>query len=126
MRFHHYALEVKNIEESIAFYKKYLGFQEECRMDFLEEEIVFLTLKDFRLELLSSHQKNDRLTHLCFEVNSLQDVMNQFGDCRKIEGPYKLENHWETVFYEGPNQEILEFLQVPPLYNSSLKSTHKL
>lgn len=114
MRFHHYALEVKNIEESVAFYKKYLGFQEECRMYFLEEEIVFLTLKDFRIELLSGHQKIDRLTHLCFEVKHLQDVMNRFGDYRKIDGPYKLENGWETIFYEGPNQEILEFLQVTP------------
>jgi len=114
MRFHHYALEVNNIEKSMAFYKKYLDLKEEKRLFFMGEKIVFLASGDFRLELISGQQKNDKTTHICFEVNDLHEVMNRFDDIRKIEGPYKLQNGWETVFFEGPNQEILEFLQVRP------------
>ena len=58
MRFHHYGLEVNNLEKSIAFYKETLGLQEESRIFFMEEEIVFLAAKDFRLELISNqHEK---------------------------------------------------------------------
>lgn len=112
MRFHHYALEVTNLEESIAFYKKYLGFLEEYRMNFMEDEIVFLILEDIRLELIPGQNLANQTTHLCFEVNSLHQVMDRFKDYKKIEGPYKLDNGWQTIFYEGPNQEILEFLQI--------------
>ncbi|MFF2450178.1 VOC family protein [Neobacillus sp. NPDC058068] len=112
MRFHHYAMEVNNLENSIAFYQKYLGFQEESRMFLMGEEIVFLSLGDFRLELISGQQESEKSAHICFEVNDLAKVIKRFEDNRKIDGPYKLENGWETVFYEGPNQEIIEFLQV--------------
>ncbi|EKN69133.1 hypothetical protein BABA_11181 [Neobacillus bataviensis LMG 21833] len=114
MRFHHYALEVKNIEEAISFYKRYLGFQEENRMLFMEEEIVFLVMGDFRLELISGRQAVEQMAHICFEVSSLCEVMDRFADVRKIEGPYELDNGWNTVFYEGPNREIIEFLQTKP------------
>ncbi|MFK9094924.1 VOC family protein [Bacillus salipaludis] len=111
MRFHHYALEVKNMEESLAFYKKYLSFQEESRFSYMGEEIVFLVLGDFRLESISGRQAIDQTAHICFEVSSVREVMNRFAEVRKIEGPYELDNGWNTVFYEGPDREIIEFLQ---------------
>lgn len=111
MRFHHYALEVHELEEATAIYKSYFGFQEEGRLSFMDEEIVFLVSGDFRLELISGPQQNERNTHLCFEVDNLPDMMKKLDDETRIEGPYKLPNGWETVFYEGPNQEIIEFLQ---------------
>ena len=114
MRFHHYGLEVDNLEESVAFYKKHLGLQEEDRIFFMGEEIVFLAAGDLRIELISN-QSEDKYTHICFEVNDLKEVINQFDGHRKIEGPYKLENGWETIFYEGPNTEVIEFLQVRPV-----------
>ena len=30
----------------------------------------------------------------------------------RIEGPFKLKNGWETVFYQGPDNEVIEFLQM--------------
>jgi catechol 2,3-dioxygenase-like lactoylglutathione lyase family enzyme len=110
MRFHHYGLEVNHLEESVDFYKKHLGLQEENRISFMGEEIVFLVAGNFRLELISNQFKK-KTTHLCFEVSALDEVINQFDSLQKIEGPYKLDNDWETVFYEGPNQEIVEFLK---------------
>ncbi|WHY67276.1 VOC family protein [Neobacillus sp. SuZ13] len=113
MRFHHYGLEVNNLEESVAFYKKHLGLQEECRIFFMGEIIVFLTAGNFRLELISNRHE-EKHAHLCFEVNDLNEVIDQFNGNRKIEGPYKLTNGWETLFYEGPNNEVIEFLQAKP------------
>jgi lactoylglutathione lyase len=113
MRFHHYGIEVNNLEESIAFYKKHMVLQEESRIFFMGEELVFLATNDFRLELISNQHENKN-PHLCFEVGDLNEVMKEFDSNKKIEGPYKLQNGWKTVFYEGPNQEVIEFLQVKP------------
>ena len=111
MRFHHYGLEVDNLEESVAFYKKHLMLQEESRIFFMGEKIVLLTAGDFRLELISN-QHEEKNAHLCFEVNDLSEALELFNSHQKIEGPYKLENGWKTIFYEGPNNTIIEFLQV--------------
>ena len=111
MRFHHFAIEVENLEESITFYKKLLGLKIENRFSFFDEEIVFLTSENFRLELVET-PKDDKTTHICFEVSNLHEVMNQFDHRQKLEGPYKLKNGWETIFYKGPNQEIIEFIQI--------------
>ncbi|MCC3358925.1 VOC family protein [Bacillus sp. REN16] len=108
MKLHHYGLEVRNLDESVDFYKNQLGFLEEQRFRFMEEDIVFLTLGDFRLELIAGHTLN---AHICFEVNNLDCTMTMLTGLRKIEGPYHLDNGWKTAFYEGPTKEILEFLQ---------------
>lgn len=111
MRLHHYAMEVNNLEEAIAFYQKYLGFHTENRISFLGEEIVFMVSEDLRIELISNQQEK-KMTHLCFEVLDLHEVMNRLDINRKVEGPYTLQNGWKTVFFEGPNQEMIEFLQI--------------
>lgn len=111
VRFHHVGLEVGNFEESVEYYKQLFNLEVEDQFSFLGEEVVFLATGDFRLELVSNTHESKE-THICFEVENLQNVMKQFRYGRKIEGPFKLENGWETVFYEGPNQEIIEFLQI--------------
>lgn len=108
MKLHHYGLEVSNLEDSVNFYKNLLGFTEEKRFRFMEEEIVFLTLDDFRVELIASNTLN---AHICFEVSNLDRIMTMLAGLQKLEGPYKLDNGWQTVFYEGPSKELLEFLQ---------------
>lgn len=115
MRFHHFAIEVTDLETSIAFYQKYLCLLEEVRLQFKKENIVFLTRNEFRLELISGGQHNvSQGVHICFEVDSVEELMKFFRDDGLFasEGPYKLQNGWETVFYEGPDNEIIEFLQV--------------
>ncbi len=112
MKLHHIGINVSHLQKSIVFYKSQFGFEEESHFIFMEEEIVFLTLGDFRLELVSSNEKNQLNTHICFEVNNLTDVLAKSKTLRKMEGPYELDNGWQTVFYEGPNQEIVELLQV--------------
>lgn len=111
MHFHHLGIEVPNLEKSISFYQKLFDFEVETRFSFMNEEIVFLASRDFPLELIES-QEEEKTVHICFEVPNLHEVMNQFHCTQKLEGPYKLDNGWETVFYEGPNQEIIEFIQI--------------
>jgi len=111
MKLHHVGVNVSHLRNSIEFFKREFGFEIESHFIFMEEEIVFLTLGDFRLELVSSNEENQFNTHICFEVNKLIDVMARCKALRKMEGPYELDNGWLTVFYEGPNQEIVEFLQ---------------
>jgi lactoylglutathione lyase len=109
MRFHHFAIEVKDLETSIAFYQKYMALSEEARISFNHEEIVFLTSENFRLELISGGERhNSHGVHICFEVDTIA-TFNHNG-LSAIEGPYKLYNGWETVFYHGPDQEVIEFL----------------
>lgn len=116
MKFHHYAIEVRDIEESVSFYKKYFGLKEEYRLFMLNEEIVFLASSDFRVELISGGQQNATPNHICFEVANLNEAMGKFADIKKVEGPYQLKNGWRTVFFEGPNQEIIELLQTSSRY----------
>ncbi|MHC8515426.1 VOC family protein [Sporosarcina sp. ITBMC105] len=111
MRFHHVGLEVTNLEKSMAFYQQLLNLEIETRFSFMNEDIVFLGSKDYRLELIET-QEDVRTVHICFEVPNLHEVMNQFHRTQKLEGPYELENGWQTVFYEGPNREIIEFIQI--------------
>lgn len=115
MYFHHFAIEVKDLETSIAFYQKYLGLHEEVRLQFSKENIVFLERNEFRLELISGGQQNlSQGVHICFAVDSVEEIMKSFREdgILAAEGLYKLQNGWETVFYEGPDNEIIELLQV--------------
>lgn len=115
MRYHHFAIEVKDLETSIAFYQKNLGLSEEGRLLFRKENIVFLSKNSFRLELISGGQPNvSQGVHIGLEVDNLQEVIKIFNKngISAIEGPYKLENGWETVFYQGPDNEVIEFLQI--------------
>ncbi|MFJ5758158.1 VOC family protein [Neobacillus sp. NPDC093182] len=117
MRLHHFAIEVKDLETSASFYQKYFGLQEERRFLFNGEKIIFLKADDFRLELISSTEQsssNPPSVHLCFEVDSINEVTKSFNEngIFAIEGPYKLENGWKTVFYQGPDNEVIEFIQI--------------
>jgi lactoylglutathione lyase len=117
MRFHHLAIEVKELEISAAFYQKYFGLKEERRFHFDGEKIIFLKADGFRLELISTTEQsfnNPSSIHLCFEVDSINEVTKRFHEngIFAIEGPYTLENGWETIFYQGPDNEVIEFMQI--------------
>ncbi|MEH7245472.1 VOC family protein [Neobacillus niacini] len=115
MHLHHFAIEVEDLDTSIAFYQEFIGLSEEVRISFQDEEIVFLANADFKLELISGGQQQDsKGIHICFEVDRIQEVINHFKNKRilALEGPYKLKNGWETVFYNGPDNEVIEFLQI--------------
>ncbi|MCM3664992.1 VOC family protein [Mesobacillus subterraneus] len=120
MRIHHFAMEVKDLALSKTFYENVLGFKEHSKPTFLGEKIVFLELAGFKLELTELIGNNKQTiidrehVHLCFEVDDLREKIRRFEEMHIApeEGPYQLNNGWETVFYQGPDNEILEFLEI--------------
>ncbi|WP_160118341.1 VOC family protein [Bacillus sp. V59.32b] len=117
MKFHHIALEVKDIEVSRSFYQDYLGLEEETQFELMGGKIAFLTLGNLRIELIqtqdSEHVTSGRI-HLCFEVKDMEHALIRLiKDGYYItEGPYFLANGWKTFFSTGPDAEILEFLEI--------------
>ncbi|MEH7443769.1 VOC family protein [Bacillus sp. JJ1122] len=115
MRIHHFALEVKNLEAAKTFYENLLGFKEYLRTSFQEEEIIFLNLNGFMIELIANNQNSliGEHVHLCFEVDDIEEQIRKLAESSLLpsEGPYSMENGWKTVFYQGTDNEIIEFIQ---------------
>lgn len=111
MNVHHIGIETKDIEKSRRFYEQ-LGFQMKDRMVLMGEELLFLTLGDFTLELIAQEtEKEAGNTHLCLEVTDLKEHAEIVENSTTIEGPYLLENGWNTLFIKGPSGEIVELVQ---------------
>lgn len=116
MNVHHIGIETKDIERSRQFYQQ-LGFQLRARMLLMGEEVIFLTLGDFTLELVEQKTEMVSIPHLCLEVSDIAKssaLLIQKGT-PILEGPFLLENGWKTLFFEGPFGETLELLQTIPL-----------
>jgi|GEM_PF-243376 lactoylglutathione lyase len=118
MNVHHVALEVADLERSIDFYQKLVGFKLERRLQWEDERIAFLTLGPARLELVQPDAFVPRPSnvHIAFGVEDLT------GWCSRLqregiplaEGPADWGNGWRSVFVVGPDGELLEFIEAPP------------
>jgi lactoylglutathione lyase len=119
VRFHHYGLEVQDLQASMAFYMESLGLVSRRKLEFMDEELVFLASEGFQIELIYKKSKSCRerwsCIHICIETARLEETISQFAErgYPPAEGPYASENGWKIVFYEGPDGEVLEFLEVP-------------
>ncbi|MBY0096041.1 VOC family protein [Mesobacillus maritimus] len=116
MRIHHYGIEVNDLEISREFYQKMFQLNQESVVEFQGEDLIFLSSNTFCLELIPQKQKRnpEQTTHLCFEVKDIKQMITRFNGhgFEVLEGPYILSNGWQTVFFEGPDHEILEFLEM--------------
>lgn len=106
MRFHHVGIEVRDVDRSVAFYRSVGGFEVEQRLTLLGEEIAFLRLGEFRLELYQGEEAG--ATHVCYEVEDIEPYLQRLP---LLEGPLLLENGWQTAFFQGENGEVLELLK---------------
>lgn len=114
MRIHHFAIEVRQLNRSKAFYEEIMGFTEHLKINIHGEDIIFLELGGFKLELIENKlARAADYIHLCFEVGNLNDLVNRLEEYTLIpeEGPCELENGWKNAFYRGPDNELIEFLQ---------------
>ncbi|MET3699126.1 methylmalonyl-CoA epimerase [Bacillus oleivorans] len=112
MKWHHIGIQVKELERSISFYQTNFGFNEEIRFQYEDEQIVFLTRETIRIELIESRlesRKAEQL-HFSWQVENLDEWVDQLK-INPIEGPITLPNGWRTVFYQGPDQELIELFQ---------------
>lgn len=81
----------------------------------MNEEIVFLEGNGITIELIKAKPENNVYTaHFAFKVEDIKKTIDELknkGYCPS-EGPFILENKWMTVFYEGPDGEEFELIQV--------------
>ncbi|GAA0340543.1 hypothetical protein GCM10008967_33630 [Bacillus carboniphilus] len=118
MKWHHVGIEVKNISESIRFYQNYFGLEIEEELEWEDETVIFMGKGPVRIELIQVHNEivtsvQDSSVHFSWEVETISGWIDTLGGkgLIPVEGPIKLENGWQTVFYEGPTQEVIELIQ---------------
>jgi len=118
----HTSITVKDMEESIQFYRDVVGLELISRMEIPENqaEIAFLGDKetDARLELTYWREKKDwnegdELDHIAFAVSDMEKAMKRF---RKLnveitKEPYSLQGSTTRIaFIKDPNGIWLEII----------------
>ncbi|WP_179884850.1 VOC family protein [Bacillus sp. AFS015802] len=117
MKVHHIGMKVKSLAVSKEFYQTYFGFQEEMKVTWDSEDILFLKKGNCRLELIEETGEKDGLgrtfLHLAFEVTSLEEEIGFLEEkgLLPVEGPVVLENGWNVAFFFGPDGEMIEMVE---------------
>lgn len=118
MKAHHIGLYVNNLGQSEQFYRKLFGFEVEYRFTLKDEEISFLSNRDseIKLELIKANDVKplEGTMHLAWEVTNLKQSIEHLATngLNPIEGPLSLHNGWKTAFYHGPNNEVIELMEI--------------
>jgi lactoylglutathione lyase len=110
---HHIGLYVRDLNQSQKFYKKILGIQEQEKIKWNGSELIFLKGDGFQIELIHEPLIEPKGAHFAFHVPNVKEKMRELKKAgfTPSEGPYQLVNGWQTVLYEGPDGEEIEFLQ---------------
>ena len=124
MRIDHVAFEVADLGQSMHFYCDSLGFKETWRHrnDEEQEECVFLTLGDVRLELLvqldekmpcSDAPSKPFCPHLAIGVDDLDEVVKklQSNGVSLLRGPLEVEGKVRWLYFTDPDQNVIELVQ---------------
>lgn len=116
MKWHHAGIHVQKLDEAISFYKRVFQFKIEQCLILPGEKIVFLEKGDIKIELIESEEgfRSFGSIHLSWQVEDVWDwieKLRRYG-CLPLEGPLDLGNGWTAVFFEGPNHEIIELIEV--------------
>lgn len=128
-RIDHTALVVKDLEGTIEFYTRVLGFHVARRLGFPDRELVMLALGDnpaAKLELLrydatdpADSVPDDRtrlgLRHLAFHVNDVRAAYDQLaaaGVTMQPEPPFSRPGGPPIAFGYDPNGVLLEFSEL--------------
>ena len=120
----HVAIEVSDMDVSIDFYTKKLGFEFISRnIDEKEkEEYCYLKSEGFYLELLHDNLKNTLqrkeakrpyCPHICFSTENMENTIKtlQSKNITIIHGPLIIENEATWVYFADPDFNVLEFIQ---------------
>ncbi|PPA70805.1 VOC family protein [Jeotgalibacillus proteolyticus] len=117
MKQHHAGIQVKNLFQSELFYVRNFGFIRETLFRLGSEKIIFLRKDDVRLEIIEDNEFIScsccSHTHFAWEVEGLDELMAALNEAglQIEEGPFTLANGWKTVFYLGPDQELIELVE---------------
>ena len=124
MRMDHVAFEVSDLEKGIAFYGNALGFVESWRHrnEAENEECVFLTLGDVRLELLVRLDgtfkglpapQTPYCPHLAIGVDDLDEALEKLraNDVSILRGPLSVEGKVRWLYFADPDQNVIELVE---------------
>ena len=116
-RIDHVALEVKDLDFSINFYKEHFGFEDHYRQVTPSGiKIAYLKLGDTQLELVGRHDQIIGGFHWCMETDDFDGAVSQLKE-KKLElltPPHPTdareprEKGWRRVVFKGPDGEQIE------------------
>jgi catechol 2,3-dioxygenase-like lactoylglutathione lyase family enzyme len=120
----HTAFQVSNIDDSIKFYVRKLGFTLLSHaVDTQEQEaFAFLTLGDLRLELIQDMKdtsftrptvKPPYCPHLAIETADMAQAVEHLkaGMVAIVRGPLEIEGEATWLYLCDPDNNILEYIQ---------------
>jgi lactoylglutathione lyase len=114
MKLHHIGINVSSLERSKRFYQTHFGFKEEFAAVIGSEEIVLLKRREDWLELIQDCDSASSPSHVHFawETADLDAEIQRLArlGLEPVEGPVKLDNGWRAVFYNGPDEELVELI----------------
>ena len=117
-RIDHVALDVADIDRSVAFYEEPFGckpYYEQLTGDGLK--IVYLRAGDTVLELVNRDSGGMKGFHFCFETNEFDIEVKRLkkAGIRVLTEPHATdaretrEQGWRRVVFAGPDGEAIEF-----------------
>lgn len=118
MKFLWTTIIVKNLEESVQFYKEVVGLKERRRFNVGPGvEIVFLGDGETELELMTSSQERElgygQDISLGFEVESLEEIMVTLKE-KEIDilaGPFSPNPRVKFIYVHDPNGLKIQFVE---------------
>ncbi|MFA5524902.1 MAG: VOC family protein [Tissierellales bacterium] len=118
MKFCWCTISVKNMEESLKFYKEIVGLKESRRFQAGPgSEIVFLGEGETQIELIHNENKEEVNIgldiSLGFEVDSLDEMM-KFAKEKGLDihsGPFQPNPHTKFFFVLDPNGLRIQFIE---------------
>ncbi len=123
---HHTAIEVRDLDGAIDWYRDYLNFRFERRIELVDAgiEIAYMVSDALRIELLRRAEEGDTSEatnrfrssmHICFAVDDVDAAAGElrrrgveFAQEPKLIAPAGVKNLWIRAF-EG---HLIEFLEV--------------
>jgi lactoylglutathione lyase len=122
-RVEHTAIIVKDLDESIEYYSTILGFKLRIRGSNERREMAFIYLENeanFEIELIRDlvpsiiYSQNGIVNHLAFTVESIDESIHNLsskGIVFKSVIPNIAIDGAKTIFFDGPNGEILQLVE---------------
>ncbi len=136
----HVGLSVSNIDESLEFYRDYLGMEVILELDIQDDRIgrvvgipgakcriIHLRLGEATLELFEYSEPSGKnvakdgrqcdhgISHIGFEVNDIHKHLKEIQErgCKMLGEPVEFRPGVWVAYFRGPDGEVVEFRQRP-------------
>jgi methylmalonyl-CoA/ethylmalonyl-CoA epimerase len=124
----HLGMSVSDLEDSVEWFDRVLGFKLERRAEMAGCHIAFVQNGDFMIELFQhpearpaaperSVPDEDIKTlgnkHMCFRVPDLDGLLEHFAanQVRVVLGPLTTPDGYKVAFIHGPDKALIELIQ---------------